>query len=132
MCKTTRYINWYATQNPGDWGRASTEAKDRQKSNDMNTYICVEMGWREKSSQRMASVQIRSFFWSVFPCIRTKYGEIRSNHLNKFLYTVFIEKFKNISLLLKTLTSVLQRIRYAMIQCLLSSSKNVLRGFWNV
>ena len=24
------------------------------------------------------SVQIRSFFWSVFSCIRTEYGEIRS------------------------------------------------------
>ena len=24
------------------------------------------------------SVQIRSFFWSLFPCIRTEYGDLRS------------------------------------------------------
>ena len=27
----------------------------------------------------MKSVQIRSFFWSVFSCIRTEYGDIRSS-----------------------------------------------------
>ena len=28
------------------------------------------------------SVQIRSFFWSVFSCIRTEYGNLRSNLFN--------------------------------------------------
>ena len=27
----------------------------------------------------MKSVQIRSFFWSVFSCIQTEYGDLRSN-----------------------------------------------------
>ena len=27
---------------------------------------------------RVKSVQIRSFFWSVFSCIRTNYGNLRS------------------------------------------------------
>ena len=28
------------------------------------------------------SVQIRSYFWSVFSCIRTEYGDLRSKILN--------------------------------------------------
>ena len=29
----------------------------------------------------MKSVQTRSYFWSVFSCIRTEYGEIRSKRI---------------------------------------------------
>ena len=28
----------------------------------------------------LKSVQIRSFFWSVFSCIRTEYGDLRSKY----------------------------------------------------
>ena len=28
------------------------------------------------------SVQIRSYFWSVFSCIRTEYGEVISLHIS--------------------------------------------------
>ena len=28
----------------------------------------------------MKSVQVRSYFWSVFSCIRTEYGDLRSIH----------------------------------------------------
>ena len=31
-----------------------------------------------RNSHCVKSVQIRSFFWSLFSCIRTEYGEIRS------------------------------------------------------
>ena len=31
-----------------------------------------------KKMDCMKSVQIRSFFWSLFSCIRTKYGDLRS------------------------------------------------------
>ena len=34
------------------------------------------------------SVQIRSFFWSVFPCIRTKYRDLQS----KYAYSVRIQE----------------------------------------
>ena len=34
------------------------------------------------------SVQIRSFFWSVFSCIRTEYGDL----LRKSLYSVKIQE----------------------------------------
>ena len=36
----------------------------------------------------MKSVQIRRFFWSVFPCIRTEYGDLRS----KSPYSVRIQE----------------------------------------
>ena len=36
----------------------------------------------------MKSVQIRSFFWSVFFCIRTEYGDLRS----KSPYSVRIQE----------------------------------------
>ena len=36
----------------------------------------------------MKSVQMRSFFWSVFSCIRTEYGDLR----NKSPYSVQIQE----------------------------------------
>ena len=29
-------------------------------------------------------IQIRSFFWSVFPCIRTEYGDLGSPNTGKY------------------------------------------------
>ena len=37
-------------------------------------------------SHCVKSVQIRSFFWSVFSCIRTKYGKISSSGPNTEKY----------------------------------------------
>ena len=31
-----------------------------------------------KTSHCVKSVQVRSFFWSIFSCIRTEYGDLRS------------------------------------------------------
>ena len=41
-----------------------------------------------KFNHCVKSVQIRSFFWSVFSCIRTKYGDLRS----KSPYSVRIQE----------------------------------------
>ena len=32
----------------------------------------------------MKSVQIRCYFWSVFPCIRTEYGDLFSPNTGKY------------------------------------------------
>ena len=40
--------------------------------------------WRSTSLYCMKSVQIRSFFWSVFYCIRTEYGPEKSPYLVTF------------------------------------------------
>ena len=52
--------------------------------------------WRQKSYLRfhwncVKSVQIRSYFWSVFSCIRTEYGNLRS----KLVYSVRIQENTN-------------------------------------
>ena len=49
------------------------------------------------------SVQIRSFFWSVFSCIRTEYGDLRSTKVNiiknktleEIVFYEFYKMFKN-------------------------------------
>ena len=38
----------------------------------------IEISWYSHNSYCVKSVQIRSYFWSVFSCIQTKYGEIWS------------------------------------------------------
>ena len=46
------------------------------------------MQWEKRMTMRfqhcVKSVQIRSFFWSVFSCIQTEYGDL----LSKYLYSV--------------------------------------------
>ena len=51
-------------------------------------------GHGKKSVERnhcVKSVQIRSFFWSIFSCIQTEYGDL----LRKFLYSVRIQENKD-------------------------------------
>ena len=38
----------------------------------------IDTKWVNLYQHYAKSVQIRSYFWSVFSCIRTEYGEIRS------------------------------------------------------
>ena len=64
---------------------------------------------RQKSNAMSTDVQKNGLKREKFP-----------NHLKKLLYKIFIEKLKSISLLLRTLRSMLQSIRNAMNQCLLS------------
>ena len=42
------------------------------------------------------SVQIRSFFWSVFPCIRTEYGAEKTPYLNTFHAVSRIDKYQQL------------------------------------
>ena len=51
------------------------------------SYTCIFF-YGLKHWHCLKSVQIRSFFWSVIPCIWTKYGDLRT----KFLYSVWMRE----------------------------------------
>ena len=59
---------------------ASASTSSREGHWDCNSQL---IGWHS-----VKSVQIRSSFWSVFSCIRTEYGDLRSNSK----YSVRIQK----------------------------------------
>ena len=46
-----------------------------------SVFSCIRT---EYGDSQVKSVQIRSFFWSVFPCIRTEYGDLRSPNTGKY------------------------------------------------
>ena len=60
----------------------------RKKENHFNGCLFTYGG---RSQHCVKSVQIRSFFWSVFSCIRTEYGDLRC----KYPYSVRIQKIKD-------------------------------------
>ena len=53
--------------------------------------VIYKLGWSETMKHCMKSVQIRSFFWSVFSCIQTEYRET----LPVFPYSVRMRKNTN-------------------------------------
>ena len=92
----------------------------------MATEICITRNMpqqkhvRQKSNDMSADVRKNGLKREKLP-----------NHLKKLLYKISIERFKSISLLLRTLRSVLQSIKKAVIQCLLSQLKNLFIEFRN-
>ena len=62
----------------------------------IKTFIVSYTRWKEESLMSHwiwhcgKSIQIRSFFWSLFSCIRTEYGDLRSkNSLIYFNYVIW-------------------------------------------
>ena len=47
----------------------------------------------------LKSVQIRSYFWSVFSCIRTEYGDLRSRYGPEI--TLYLDTFHAVAIHLK-------------------------------
>ena len=61
---------------------AMGQPRGRQKTNQLYTLdpvlTLLSLLLNLKEDHCAKSVQIRSFFWSVFSCIRTEYGDLRS------------------------------------------------------
>ena len=52
-----------------------------QASKKKENFVVILYGFEKHSTRHcVKSVQIRSYFWSVFSCTRTKYGDLRSVH----------------------------------------------------
>ena len=74
------------------------------------------------------SVQIRSFFWSVFSCIRTEYGNLRS----KSPYSVRIQKNTDQKKKTPYLDEFSRRVTLPKKQSIVSLFRWVLRNFRNI
>ena len=46
------------------------------------------------------NVQIQSFFWSVFPCIRPEYGDLRSKSKYGLQITPYLDTFHTVTAIL--------------------------------
>ena len=80
VLKYMRLLIFFCTRT----GMASNLKKTKVKLdllNDINMLLMVE-------KHCVKNVQIRSYFWSVFSCIRTEYGDLRS----KSPYSVRIQE----------------------------------------
>ena len=89
-----------------------------------------ESDWKERSELKYSvtafSVQIRSYLWSVFSCIRTEYGDLRVNlriqseyrkirtrkSLVSFKFTITSAIFRTSEFYLKYETACLRELFY--------------------
>ena len=60
----------------GLWGSEESQF-DKKSRLFANPVLCLAPN-RQIDTHCVKSVQIRSFFWSVFSCIRTEYGDLRN------------------------------------------------------
>ena len=73
------------------FSRRSRENIGKKRVTFTDWLLCWLLVSHNSNSDCMKSVQIRSFFWSIFSCIRTEYWDLRS----KSPYSVLVQENAN-------------------------------------